>query len=101
MNVGITEITPVVFTGNAGGAGEYHASDDPNAPETHIVNVPVPAGANIVEAWYTPYHNIAALGAFALIDVNRSSTTQVKLKLAGYPGQNQRLRIKVTALYRV
>jgi hypothetical protein len=97
--VGIYEFPPVVFRGAAGGAGEYHGSNNPNAPENHIIDVPIPAGTRILEAWYSPFHNIAALSAFAWIDVNKHNDTQVLLSVAGYVGSNNRLRIKIHVLY--
>ena len=101
MNVGIKELSPVIFTGNAGGAGEYHASNNPDAPENHIIEAGIPAGAQIVEAWYAPLHNIAALSSFAWIDVKRHNNTQVSLSIAGYNGSsNERLRIRITILYK-
>ncbi len=98
--IGIFEFTPVVFTGTAGGgADEYHGSNDPNVPEDHIIDVTIPAGSEIVEAWYTPIHAIANLSAFALIDVNKHNDRQVKLSVAGTTGSDSRLRIKIHVLY--
>ncbi|PCC67832.1 hypothetical protein SAMN02745121_07869 [Nannocystis exedens] len=97
--VGVYEFTPVIFSGTAGGAGEYHASNDPDRPEEHIIDAGIPAGARIVEAWYTAFHNIGALVTFALIDVNRHNDRQVRLSAASYVNQNQRIRLKIHVLY--
>jgi hypothetical protein len=97
--IGIVKLTPVIFSGDAGRAGEYHASNNPNQPESHILDTAIPKGTKIIGAWYTPLHNIPALNAFALIDVERHNDTQVKLNIAGFPKISARLRIAVYVLY--
>lgn len=102
LSLGISEITPVIYTGNAGDPSfEYRASDNPNVPQTYIIDPQIPPGARVIEAWYTPFHNIAALSAFAWIDVNVNpqNPKQLILSIAGYPGSNNRLRIKIHTLW--
>jgi hypothetical protein len=97
--LGVARITPVIFCGQAGGYGEYEASNDPNAPRSHIVPVNIPTGARIVNAWYSPLHNIPGMLAFALIDVEPHNNTDICLKVAAFPNIPSRMRIAVNVLY--
>ncbi|WP_437631950.1 hypothetical protein [Sorangium sp. So ce854] len=99
MNVSIVELSPVIYCGTAGGGpNEYAASDNPNAGNEHILDVPVPAGHNIVEAWYAPLHNIPALNDFALVDVSKHNDRQVRLTVGTWQGRNNRVRLKISVL---
>jgi hypothetical protein len=98
MNVGISELAPVIYCGTAGGAGEYPASDG-GAPLQHILDGGVPANGTVVEAWYAPYDNIAALPNFSQIDVRKYNDKQVQLGIAAYSGKNDRIRLRITVLY--
>lgn len=97
--IGIVKMTPVIFSGTAGGTGEYPASSDPNKPLIHILDTGIPADTKIVRAWYAPLHNIAAINAFALIDIERHNDNQIELHVAGFPSINARLRIAIDVLY--
>jgi len=97
--IGIVKLTPVIFSGTAGKVGEHHAPADPNKPAEYILDTGIPAGTKIVGAWYKPLHNIPALNAFGLIDVERHSDTQIKLLVAAFPNINARLRIAIDVLY--
>jgi len=99
-NCRIVKIAPVIFTNNFGqGPGEYHASPNPNNPDHHIIPISTPDGTEIIEAWYSPFHNIGQLTDFAWIDVNRASPTAIELTAAGYGnGVDARLRIKICVL---
>jgi hypothetical protein len=97
--IGIAKLTPVIFSGTAGKGGEYHAPADPNKPAEYILDTKIPADTKIVGAWYTPLHNIPAINAFGLIDVERHNDTQIKLLVAAFPNINARLRIAIHVLY--
>ena len=97
--LGVTRITPVIYCGKDGGPGEYFASEKPNAPMQWKVRVDIPAGARIVNAWYSPLHNIPGMLAFALIDVEPHDHTHICLKLAAFPNSRARMRIAVNVLY--
>ena len=97
--LGVTRITPVIYCGKAGVSGEYAASDNPNAPMQYKVPVDIPAGARIVNAWYSPLHNIPGMLAFALIDVEPHDNTHICLKVAAFPNSSSRMRIAVNVLY--
>ena len=98
--VGVHKIRPVIYSGTAGGPGEYKSSDDPNNGAMYVIpaNLPNPAG-RVLEAWYTPYHNIGALQYFALIEVERHDDAHVRLTVGSYPGMNQRVRLTLNILY--
>lgn len=99
MSVKIVELAPVIYCGSAGGGNnEYAASYDPNVPNQHILDVPVPTGYKIEEAWYSPYHNIPAIMDFALVDVGKHNDHQVRLNLGTWPGRSNRVRVKITVL---
>lgn len=95
--IGVAELKPVIGLGAH--SGDYHGSADPNAPEQHVINVPLPPGARVIGAWYAPLHNIAALPDFALIDVVPQGATQISLAVAGYAGRNTQMRIKISVMY--
>jgi len=97
--LGVTRITPVIYSGKAGGSGDYAASDNPNAPMQYKVRVDIPAGARIVNAWYSPLHNIPGMLAFALIDVEPFNSTDICLKVAAFPKMSARMRIAINVLY--
>lgn len=44
--IGVAELRPVLGLGSH--SGDYHGSADPNSPEQHIINVPLPAGSRII-----------------------------------------------------
>jgi hypothetical protein len=98
--IGVIEFTPVIYTGTSGGGDdEYHGSNDPDTPAHHIIDAPIPPGAQIIEAWYTPFHAVFNLVGFSWIDVDRHNSTQIRLAVAGVAGSNTRMRIKVHVLY--
>jgi hypothetical protein len=89
---------PVLFLGNAGGGpGEYGFPNLPNAPVTVVIDFPLGAGESILQAWYAPIDNIAALMQFATIDVN-PGVGQVAVSAHGYPNTVTRVRISLYAL---
>src|SRR5208282_3210839 len=90
--LGVARITPVIYCGKAGASGEYAASADPNAPLCYKVHVDIPASARIVNAWYSPLHNIPGMLAFALIDVEPHDNTHIRLKVAAFPNISARMR---------
>lgn len=99
MNVKIVELAPVIYCGYCGGgSNEFAASYNPDVPNQHILDVPVPAGYKVEEAWYAPFHNIPAINDFALVDVGKHGDRQVSLSLGTWPGKNNRVRIKITVL---
>jgi hypothetical protein len=98
--VGLTKMTPVIYAGTVGEGGEYHAADDPDKPAPHILDVPnLPPKAKIIAAWYTPYHNVAGIIGFALIDVEKHNDRQVILNVGAYKGVQTRARIVIHVLY--
>ena len=97
--LGAAKIAPVICCGKEGTPDDYRASDDPNAPSSHIVPVEIPAGARIINAWYSPLHNIRGMLAFALIDVEPYDDTHICLKVAAFPNANSVLRIAINVLY--
>ena len=98
--IGIVQLNEVIYSGDSGTLGEYRASDRPNDPRSHTINVAdIPEGASILTAWYTPIHNVPAINAFAYINVEKENDKQVKLSLASFPGIEGRLRILIHVLY--
>src|SRR5688500_7606295 len=98
--IGVKEFMPVVYTGTSGGGPEeYHGANDPDSPAHHIIDVELPPGARIIEAWYTPFHAITNMAGFNWLDVDRHNDRQVRLAVAGVAISNTRMRIKVHVLY--
>ena len=97
--IGLAKLTPVIYYGQAGGAGEYHAPNDPDNPASHIIDVTLPTTAEIIAAWYTPLHNIFGVLGFAFIDVEKHNAQQVFLKVGAYKGAQTRARIAIQVLY--
>lgn len=101
-SIGVGQYNPVIYTGTSGGgANEFAASNDPNNPNSHdlpLGKFNIPAGATVVHAWYTAFHNIGALNTFAWIDLV-TTTNSVTLRIAGYRNQQSRLRIQIHVLY--
>ncbi len=95
--VGVAELRPVLGLGNL--SGDFHGSNDPNAAEHHLIDVPLPPGARVIGAWYAPLHNIGALPEFAFIDVVPHGASQIDLAIAGYAGRNTQMRVKISVLY--
>jgi hypothetical protein len=97
--LGVTRITPVIYCGGVGVSGEYAASNNPNEPMRYKIRVDLPPGARILNAWYSPLHNLSGMLAFALIDVEPYDNTDICLKVAAFPTSNARMRIAVNVLY--
>ncbi|MFB8789214.1 MAG: hypothetical protein U7123_10265 [Potamolinea sp.] len=97
MSFTVVENTPVIYCGGAGGGSDEFAAPV-GTPSTYIIDMPVPSGSKLKEAWYTPFDNIADLTKFAQIDVNRHNDTQVQLRCSSYSGTVGRIRVKISAL---
>lgn len=97
--IGLAKLTPVIYTGEAGSGGEYHAANDPDNPAIHLLDVKLPKKAKIIAAWYTPLHNILGVIGFAFIDVEKYDDRHIELKIAAYKGVQTRARIAIHVLY--
>ena len=100
-------ITPVVYTEGAGpeGPDELFA---PPLPQAESYELPFttrsgPPIARVVGVWHTPVDNLAAITAFGQIDVEplERSTTSVLLRVSAQPGQQGRMRLRITVLCEV
>lgn len=97
MSFTISEISPVIYCGGVGGGPNEFAAPV-GTPSVYILDMPVPQGSKLKEAWYTAFDNIGDLTKFAQIDVNRQNDTQVQLRCSSYPSAVGRIRIKISAL---
>ena len=99
----VVSLTPVVFTEGQGSPGP----DELLAPAGRVAVYELPvtglrgeALGPVVGAWHTPVDNLPALGAFARLDVLPSprNPAGVQLSASGVPGQQGRIRLRITVL---
>jgi hypothetical protein len=101
MQLVIGETFPVIFTGAGAGGGPNEFFATPITPSMYILDISLPAGAQIRTAFYTPLDNIRDFEKFALVDVRRRNNTQVELVCSSYPNAIGRIRLKIIALAEV
>lgn len=100
-------LTPVVYTEGSGpeGPGELLA---PYTPRAETYDLPIasrggPPIGRIVGVWHTPVDNVQAITAFSRLDVlpPEGPTPSVQLIVSGQPGQQGRIRLRITVLCEV
>ncbi len=101
LKLGQAVLTPVVFLGGDGDPEtEYQLSTDIEKPTEILLDPPLPRGAKIVAAWYSPYDNIGALTFFHRFRVLTAGGRQVKLVASGAPERTAgRIRLEIHVLY--
>lgn len=99
-------ITPVIYTEGAGPESRDELLA-PYSPQSQVYELPLaPGGApigRVVGVWHAPVHNVAAIVAFDQLDVAPSERTpgNVLISVSAKPGQQGRLRLRITALCEV
>jgi len=108
---GFTSLTsvpmyPVLYCGEEGGGGTDEYAVRPGAgPVRWLLEVPSspsgpPAGAKMFDVRYEAYDNVAALGMFAKILVERVDDRHVSITAQAYPNCTQaRVRLRITVLF--
>ena len=99
----VVSLTPVVYTEGAGSPGPNELL----APAGQVANYELPVAGprgepigQVIGAWHTPVDNIASLGAFPRLDVipSQRHPDGVQLSASGQPGQQGRIRLRITVL---
>lgn len=99
----VVSLTPVVYTEGAGSPGPNELL----APAGQVANYELPVAGprgepigRVIGAWHTPVDNISSLTAFSRLDVipSQQSPAGVQLSVAGQPGQQGRIRLRITVL---
>ncbi len=93
-------LTPVLYCGTPGGnRNEYFVPPAP-AGAVWLLEVPSPQpGARMFDVRYEPLDNVAAVNAFAQINVWPEDDRHINLAAMAYPNCNTRVRLKITASY--
>lgn len=99
----IVSLTPVVYTEGAGSPGPNELLAPAGQVATYELPVVGPRGepvGQVVGAWHTPVDNLPSLVAFSRLDVvpSQQNPAGVQLSAAGQPGQQGRLRLRITVL---
>jgi hypothetical protein len=99
-DLSVVKLYPVIFSGGFGAAGpnEYNIALDGS---TINVEIPAaPAGFRLLDTFWQPYDNLAAVAGFAQIVVAPGNdSAHLLLTAKPYPGARTRLRLVITALY--
>ncbi len=98
----VLSATIVVYTQGAG----PESPEEFLAPSGQVAAYEVPlvapgnAAGRVVGAWHTPIDNLPSLGAFVRLDVvpSEQHPGAVRLTASGQPGQQGRIRLRITAL---
>ncbi len=99
----VVSLTPVVYTEGAGSPGPNELL----APAGQVANYELPvagprgeAVGQVIGAWHTPVDNVSSLGAFSRLDVvpSQQNPAGVQLSASGQPGQQGRIRLRITVL---
>jgi len=108
---GLTALTsvpmyPVLYCGEEGGGGTNEYAVRPGAgPVRWLLEVPSPpsgppAGAKMFDVRYEAYDNVAAIGMFARILVEKVDDSHVSITAQAYPNcERARVRLRLTILF--
>lgn len=99
----VVSLTPVVYTEGQGSPGPGELLAPAGQVATYELAVAGPRGeaaGRVIGAWHTPVDNLPSLGAFARLDVTPSTQNPagVQLSASGVPGQQGRIRLRITVL---
>ena len=98
----VVSLTPVVYTEGAGGGGPNELLAPAGQVGVYELPVAGPRGEplRVLGAWHVPVDNLPSLGAFSRLDVvpSQRDPAAVQLSAAGAPGQEGRIRLRITAL---
>jgi hypothetical protein len=99
-DLSVVKLYPVIFSGGFGATAknEYNVALDGS---TISVEIPAaPAGFRLLDTFWQPYDNLAAVAGFAQIVVAPGNdNAHLLLTAKPYPGARVRLRLVITALY--
>lgn len=98
----VVSLTPVVYTEGAGSPGP----EELLAPAGQVANYELPVAGprgealQVIGAWHTPVDNVSSLGAFSRLDVipSQQNRAGVQLSASAQPGQQGRIRLRITVL---
>jgi hypothetical protein len=97
---------PVLYCGEEGGGGTNEYAVRPGAgPVRWLLEVPSPpsgppAGAKMFDVRYEAYDNVAAIGMFARILVEKVDDSHVSITAQAYPNcERARVRLRLTILF--
>ncbi len=101
----VVSLTPVVFTEGAGSPGPNELLAPTGQVATYELPVAGPRGEalQVIGAWHTPVDNVSSLAAFSRLDVipSQQNPAGVELTASGQPGQQGRIRLRITVLCEV
>ncbi len=99
-DLSVVKLYPVIFSGGFGAAGKHEYNI---ALDGSTINVEIPAaplGFRLLDTFWQPYDNLAAVAGFAQIVVAPGNdSAHLLLTAKPYPGARVRLRLVITALY--
>jgi hypothetical protein len=92
---------PVLYCGDAGGGTNEYRIIPGAGPVRWLLEVPTPpTGAKMFDARYEAYDNIAALGLFAEILVEKVDDSHISMTVLAYPNcDHARVRLRITVSY--
>ena len=98
----VVSLTPVIFTEGAGNPGPNELLAPAGQVGTYDLPVGGPRGeaVRVLGAWHVPVDNLPSLGAFSRLDVipSQEHPAAVQVTAAGVPGQQGRIRLRITVL---
>ena len=102
----VVSLTPVVYTEGAGSPGPNELLAPTGQVATYELPVAGPRGepsGRVIGAWHTPVDNISSITAFVRLDVvpSQQNPSGVQLSASGQPGQQGRIRLRITVLCEV
>ena len=101
--VGAYTFLPTIQVGNDKIPADFTGPDSPNEPRVHRIDLKdkLPKGTRVIDAWYTPHHNVPGIMNVALLDVapDPKAKQTITLSLAGFKATPAGGRIRIHVLY--
>jgi hypothetical protein len=104
--VGYATLSVIIYAGAPttpapwGGGPAYGAANSPTGPPNmHEISMPVPAGAKVIGAWYTPEDRVDQLSQFAEVNLAVADATHVQLQIKSQQDSKSFMRIRLHCLY--
>ncbi len=99
----VVSLTPVIYTEGSGSPGPNELLAPAGQVANYELSVAGPRGeaiGQVIGAWHTPVDNVSSFGAFARLDVipSQQNRAGVQLSVSGQPGQQGRIRLRITVL---